>query len=132
MDCSLPGSSVSDIFQTRILEWVAIPFSRGSPNPGIKPRSFVLQVDSLPTEPPRKAWELNRELAIRKELILALKCCIENNLINVRTVDVEYSWKKIQKGTIQFELRLINNMPCLQCVERVHSTDFLNITHTKT
>ena len=30
MDCSLPGSSVHRIFQGRILEWVAIPFSRGS------------------------------------------------------------------------------------------------------
>ena len=27
--CSLPGSSVHAIFQARILEWVAIPFSRG-------------------------------------------------------------------------------------------------------
>ena len=27
MDCSLPGSSVHAIFQTRILEWVAIAFS---------------------------------------------------------------------------------------------------------
>ena len=30
MDCSLPGSSVHRILQARIMEWVAIPFSRGS------------------------------------------------------------------------------------------------------
>ena len=30
MDCSLPGSSVHRILQARILEWVAISFSRGS------------------------------------------------------------------------------------------------------
>ena len=30
MDCSPPGSSVHGILQGRILEWVAIPFSRGS------------------------------------------------------------------------------------------------------
>ena len=29
-DCSLPGSSVHRILQARILEWVAIPFSKGS------------------------------------------------------------------------------------------------------
>ena len=29
-DCSLPGSSVHGIFQARVLEWVAISFSRGS------------------------------------------------------------------------------------------------------
>ena len=33
MDCSLPGPSVHEILQTRILEWVAIPFSRGSSQP---------------------------------------------------------------------------------------------------
>ena len=30
MDCSLPASSVHAIFQARIQEWVAMPFSRGS------------------------------------------------------------------------------------------------------
>ena len=29
-DCRLPGSSVHGILQARILEWVAIPISRGS------------------------------------------------------------------------------------------------------
>ena len=30
MDCSLPGSSVHGISQAKILEWIAISFSRGS------------------------------------------------------------------------------------------------------
>ena len=30
MDCSPPGSSVHGILQAKIVEWVAIPFSRGS------------------------------------------------------------------------------------------------------
>ena len=30
MDCSLPGSSIHGILQARILEWVAIAFSKGS------------------------------------------------------------------------------------------------------
>ena len=30
MDCSPPGFSVHGILQARILEWVVIPFSRGS------------------------------------------------------------------------------------------------------
>ena len=33
MDCSPPDSSVHGILQARILEWVAIPFSRGSSQP---------------------------------------------------------------------------------------------------
>ena len=33
IDCSLRGSSVHGILQARILEWVAMPFSRGSCQP---------------------------------------------------------------------------------------------------
>ena len=33
VDCSPPGSSVHGILQARILEWVAMPFSRGSSRP---------------------------------------------------------------------------------------------------
>ena len=33
MDCNLPGSTVHGILQARTLEWVAIPFSRGSSQP---------------------------------------------------------------------------------------------------
>ena len=47
MDCSPPGSSLHRILQARILEWVAIPFSRNSPDPGIEPKSSALQTDSL-------------------------------------------------------------------------------------
>ena len=47
MDCSQPGSSIHGILQTRILEWVAIPFSRGLSRP-----RDALQSDSLLSEPP--------------------------------------------------------------------------------
>ena len=33
MHCSLSGSSIHRLFQARILEWVAISFSRGSSQP---------------------------------------------------------------------------------------------------
>ena len=38
MDCSPPGSSVHGILQARILEWVAIPFSRRSSPSTPRPR----------------------------------------------------------------------------------------------
>ena len=47
MDCRPPVSSVYGILQARILVWVTIPFSRGSSDPGTKPRSLTLQADSL-------------------------------------------------------------------------------------
>ena len=51
MDCSPPGSSVHGILQARILEWVDMPFSSGSSNLGIEPKTPVspaFQVISLP------------------------------------------------------------------------------------
>ena len=36
------------LLQARVLQWVALPSSRVSPNPGMEPRSPVLQADSLP------------------------------------------------------------------------------------
>ena len=52
MDCSLWGSSDHGIFQARILEWVAISFSKGScwPRDGtqVSWQLPALQVDSLP------------------------------------------------------------------------------------
>ena len=41
MDCSPLGSSVHGILQAGILEWGAIPFSRGSSQPGTEPGSAV-------------------------------------------------------------------------------------------
>ena len=49
MDCSLPGSSAHGILQARILEWVAVPSSRGSPPPRDQTlRLLHLQAGSLP------------------------------------------------------------------------------------
>ena len=40
VDCGPQGSSVHGILQARILEWVAISYSRDLPEPGIKPASL--------------------------------------------------------------------------------------------
>ena len=54
VDCNLRGFSVHGILQARILGWVAFPSPGDLPNPWIKPRSPVLQADSLPSERPAK------------------------------------------------------------------------------
>ena len=48
--CKPMDYTVHGTLQARILEWIAFPFSRGSSQPEIKPRSPALQADSLPTE----------------------------------------------------------------------------------
>ena len=61
--CNHMDYTVHGILQARTLEWVAVPFPRGSSqprdqaqgsNPGMEPRSLTLQADSLPAEPPGK------------------------------------------------------------------------------
>ena len=72
MDCSLPSSSVHGILQSRILEWVAIAFSRGLLDPGIEPRSPALQADSLPFEPPGKPEDNTWLVVIVQYLIIII------------------------------------------------------------
>ena len=61
MDCSLPGSSVHGILQARIVEWVAIPFSRGSSQPRDQCQSLAslaLSDGFFTTEPPGKTSKI--------------------------------------------------------------------------
>ena len=63
MDGSLLGSSVHGIFQARILEWVAMPSSRGL-NLGLL-HLLQWKAGSLPLAPPRKPrphWLINFSL----------------------------------------------------------------------
>ena len=64
-----------EILQVRILEWVAMPFSRDVPNPGIKPRAPALQVDSLSSEPPGRPILsiLPKTLSLRFNLALGYR-----------------------------------------------------------
>ena len=54
MDYSPPGSSVHGIFRQEYWSGLLFPSPGDLPNPGIKPRSPALQVDSLPSEPSGK------------------------------------------------------------------------------
>ena len=51
-----PVSSVHGILQARVLEWVAIPFSRGSSQPRDRTYISALQADSLQSESPGKLY----------------------------------------------------------------------------
>ena len=54
MDCSMPGSSVHDIFQARILELLPLPTPGDLTDSGIKPESPVLADGFFTPEPPGK------------------------------------------------------------------------------
>ena len=52
--CNPTDYTIHGIFQARILEWVAVPFSRGSSQPRYRTQVSSLWADSLPAEPPGK------------------------------------------------------------------------------
>ena len=54
MDCSLPGTSVHGILQARILEWAAVPSSRGSSRPRDPTCISYTQAGSSPLAAPGK------------------------------------------------------------------------------
>ena len=64
MDCKPPGSSVHGILQARILEWFAMPSSKGSsqprdPNPGLPHcRQFLYRLSQQQSPPfPQLQWD---------------------------------------------------------------------------
>ena len=68
MDCSPPGSSVHEILQERILEWVAMPSSRESSRPRDRTQVSLI-ADSLLAEPPgRERALLEKSFALHPEL----------------------------------------------------------------
>ena len=83
MDCSLPGSSVHGISQTKILEWAAISYSRDLPNSGMEPAALQVSCISgrfFTTEPLGKPEAAQSLISIE---ILKLK-----NLFNVFIVSL--------------------------------------------
>ena len=67
MDCSLPGSSVHGILQARILEQVAISFSRGSSQPRDQIRISQDAGSLFITEPPALFIFINYLSKIKKK-----------------------------------------------------------------
>ena len=55
--CDPLDYTVHGILQARILEWVAVAFSRGSSQPRDGTQAPTLQADSLPAEPQGKPYD---------------------------------------------------------------------------
>ena len=64
--CSSPGSSVLGIFQVRILEWGAIPFSTESPQPSLLHCRWIIRHVSHQGSPSGKCRTYGR-----------LRCCMD-------------------------------------------------------
>ena len=66
VDCSPLGSSVRGILKVRILEWVAIYFSRGSSQPRDRTQVSYLASGFFTAEPPGKHWKSFENNKIRE------------------------------------------------------------------
>ena len=116
--CQAPLSM--GILQAGILEWVAVPFSRGSFQPGIKPRFPTLQVSSLPSEPPGKP-----------NTCMCMALCLHCSPKSITTLLINYiSIKKILsifnkiKRAILKELLLSSSSCCWLIVEVLPYTSY--------
>ena len=80
MDCSPPGSSTHGISQARILEWLAIPFSRGSFQSRDQTHISCIAGRFFTTEPPGKpkftaAGEVNPKTCLLSKNLSCLRIC---------------------------------------------------------
>ena len=87
MDCSPPGSSIHEIFQARILEWVAISSSRGTSQPmdqtSISCRSFITGKFIITEPPVRVPWTARRSnQLILKEI--SPGCSLEGLMLKLK------------------------------------------------
>ena len=90
-DCSPPGSPVHAILQARILEWVAILFSRVPSWPRDQTQFSALQVDSLPSQSPEKP---NVNAMCVYHFFLAIKAPWWYNCLNKSSYTFSLLWLK--------------------------------------
>ena len=106
MDCSPPGSSIHGILSARVLEWVAIPFSRGSSQP--RDQTCVSFVSFLAPPPRRchqKPWKKLRPDQASFFKPQKSKICF---LLIIKVLCNHY-WKLIKK-----RMKKINHNPVTQ------------------
>ena len=105
MDCRPPGSSVHRILQATTLEWVAMPFSRNLPNPGIDPGSLhcrqLLYHLSYPGSPCTLLWNYK----ISKETTCAPVCI--RVFWSVALVECKGMFREISENGLESILRSV-------------------------
>ena len=97
--CDSMSYTVHGILQARILEWVAFPFSRGTSQPRIEPRSPALRVDFLPAEPQGKPKNTG---VVSLSLLQGIFPTKESNwgLLHCRQILYELSYQRSPKTCI--------------------------------
>ena len=100
MDFSPPGSSVHGILQARILEWVAMPSSRGSSQPRDQTQVSCIASRFFTTEPPGKPLGLDYPFPMFSHMWYVL--CNSRLTLHVRTGGSKRG-SHLPKATCQWE-----------------------------
>ena len=95
-DCSLPGSSIHGIFQARVLEWVAIAFSKKNIY-----FCFIDYAKAFDCVDHNKLWKILREMGILDHLTCLLRNLYADQEAAVRTGHGTTDWFQIGKGVRQ-------------------------------
>ena len=93
MDCSLPGSSIHGIFQARVLEWVAIAFSKKNIY-----FCFIDYAKAFDCVDHNKLQKILQEMEISDHLICLLRNLYAGQEATVRTGHETTDWFQIGKG----------------------------------
>ena len=111
MDYSLPGSSDHGILQARILEWVAIPFSRASSQPRDWTHVWCIARDTLSSKPPGKPKNTKVcSLSLLQQILLTQKS--NQGLLFCRQIIYQLSYQgSPEKKETQFFIHLMLQ-PC--------------------
>ena len=104
MDYNLPGSSVHGILQVRILEWVAISFSKGSSQPGnwtwvsrIVGRFFTnwatREAPQLDMPPEKAVYQLYVPIAVAKNPLASAGDTGKSPVFHPRVRKIPWKWQ---------------------------------------
>ena len=99
MDCSLPGSSVHGTLQARVLEWVAISYSRGSF--WLRYQTCVSCVSCIYQQILHHCTKILKEMGTPDHLTCLLRNLYAGQKATVRTGHGTTEWFQIGKGVHQ-------------------------------
>ena len=117
MDCSPPGSSVHGILQARKLEWVAIPFSRGSFQPRNQTRVFCIAGSFFIHWAPEKPKSSH---AATKDLMCCKRPCLVQQRWKILLAAAKTQHSEINKYFLTYEVYNSLHSPVYICDDWAH------------
>ena len=131
MDCSPPSSSIHGIFQAKVLEWIAMPSSRGSS----RITNIRVEINDWETKKTiekikeTKSWFFERTDKTEKPLT---RLTNKKQISKIRNeTDILYLIHKIQRTIKDYEKQIYNNLDNLKEMDTFLETYHLRIQRNR-